>query len=438
MCIFFSEFFGDHDVVIYAIERLSRVRSIPKEFVDQMVAEAIALTDDGPVHPPLVAPADMPPDTQSFLDLSLRSADYILPLFDGEALASDDSLSLLREDFRGYPAGTPVLCRTTNRARMYTFFYGYQSQNATTSALKQYMPQEDGFRALLPKSLHEREDPALGDASASPEPTLAIEWGALALFVAKNLASAVISKIGTAAFTHALKAIGIEIDGVPGYFEKVYERFAEIVKEALSREDLEQIKSGTNTVMDRLKQYEQVKEEWILKQTWQKTTELVGRLPRHGPSATPLVLIVLGLELAVIQEFIKVSDGDPERVQRWRKNLSQRAEQFAKWALENHSALLSRRLAKISGITERKDPLIRWQFEDSGNGHWEQHVISGYQCIDIPGMRTLRENHAAYRARIEKETRAELQVVLDTVAEWQKLILPPKALRKGASRALPS
>lgn len=421
--IYFAEFYDKDNALIYAIDRLRALSYISPPDIDRLAIECVQAVARGPVRPPLMDSREMPTDAEKYLALSTLAADRLLPVLGNETITSRDSLGALADTFHGYPAGTPALRRVTNEAEMYHFFYGYTVKERRVHLDARYYPRDEAMLAALPESVIVFDDVIAETTSLEPRTSEAgaAIWSALAVFLAQNIASGIVSQIGAAAFTSALSALGIELSGVPGYFDEVYRRFAEILRLAFHEEARRKLNAGINEVQEKFADYHRVGEEWMLQQTWNKLTELLGEFRTLDVGVTPNLSITLGLYLALNQEFMKIAKS-PDVKERWRKNLLARTEEFINWLARNQTEILENRLGKITPIFERRNPLIHKLWADEATGHWEAHYMTGYQCIDLPGIQKLRDHRARHIEAVRQETTKELSPIAKIITEWKKLL----------------
>ena len=258
------------------------------------------------------------------------------PLIEGEAILSD-RFTYLTEDFDDLPAGTAILLRETNFARLIHVFEGVLITD----------------QGLVRTGLLRASDAE----PTAPQPLGGIATTILTTIL-KEAAGAIGSQVGAAIF----KAISAELFGDDT--EKLVESIRAAVKNEIVRNEIETLEGGLQAFMDYLiSDYLVRKSKMDLTSTKDRTDlfnaiqpysqslyQIMGRLIQDSVARKGLNTYMTGatLHITIFQELALVDPNalDPNDSS-YLETLRQRAAAFSNHISKTFNAILSDRLAQI-------------------------------------------------------------------------------------------
>jgi hypothetical protein len=394
------------------------------------------------------------------INLFREAVDRVSPLIDGEELLpGSDRCTLLKADFLGYPAGTPVLVRTTNLAAIH-YLYGY----AQVSASGRLTYLTDRPVPGAPASA-EGTAPALLGASTG------FDWAALLVKLAEGVAGGAGEKVG-GLIASALLGVLFPGSGQQFDYKQMLDDFARIVREANQLQTISEQKADLEKVirlnredyLPKKAQFARIEagltgDELAKARTEHKAT-LYGKEYLHAyvndlskvistlmttyekidytKPGLPACTLAMGVQLAIEQERAlqdpdaqddPMSSSDVDTI---RTSAPEYADHVERVAHAIFSDKLTERLNKISEVRNNPfcDPGVcksRYYFFDDETGYH-----SGYYeqvgCHDDPERRCA-DARTNYYNGIEAQTRKTLQQSLDwafsVVEPWRRLAKDP-------------
>jgi hypothetical protein len=154
----------------------------------------------------------------------------VSPLEPGEVLL-EDRISLLTEPFAEQPANTPVLRRTTNMAELFYFVDGIQVVDGAVVEVKPTDSEAD-------------EEPA---AESGKKSTPITSYLPTVPELAKNFGFGIASwaggMVGAAVFNAVMPG-----NGVPSYFDDVYQEVTKIVKQEIQKNTIDYMNGKVNGI----------------------------------------------------------------------------------------------------------------------------------------------------------------------------------------------
>lgn len=226
----FSRIQGDPSAYIAARLSAADIEADPSHFLDGDLGPSLVLAD----------PSQMAFTTDVEIEISARrrcavqTVEESFPLLDGETV-EEDFLTFLDQSLDELERGTPVLRRTTNMGVTYVFFPDFRITDANEVAY-----------TGLPAALLE---PALFvEPESEVMPRSAVFAGMAIESIALKLAEALLKgfggKVGALAWNQLFGG------GVPSFFGEVYQEIRRIVRDELTRHDMDLITARLNGVIE--------------------------------------------------------------------------------------------------------------------------------------------------------------------------------------------
>lgn len=304
-----------------------------------------------------------------FVQCALGNIEKRYPLLPGESVEKDFG-SYLTEPFLNFPAGTAVIKRTTNMADLY-----YVITNVEVDE------RGDLSRIEPPPRMPRAGGP---DGESLP--------AKLAMSVVTGMASAVGGAI-------ANYIIGqIFPPGVPSYFDKVYERMAELIGQGLQQDKIDSVNGALNTIRDHLQdEYAIARQQADIQDERDRTTlynllqkydsafisgpgGMIGTLQteKYAQPGFAVFLLAASLQLAIFQEMANVAPQKKDG--KWLKpnetsygkpktgTVAVTAQKYADYSDRTWPNIIQQRIKNIHAVEYEANKQIT-----GGDVYWELH-----------------------------------------------------------------
>lgn len=238
--------------------------------------------------------------------------------------------------------------------------------------------------------------------------------------------------------------------GDTDYFEQD-NRIRQLVKEELTKEEIDKINGELNGVADYMvKTYQPVKNEGTahnvllndhLLPQLQSVENSVGILKsdRYKEDGLAVFLIAASMVLSISQEMAYVDDvvDDPAK-SGYATSVSEYAKEYKKHANTVYNTLLNRRLGKISGIQAKAAPFVaNWYFNDGYTGKKYDSKVLVYFGTSPDGKKweklyegMVREQSSVTATARDRDFPASLGEPPKVIQAWDRLIGSPVKSKK--------
>ncbi len=364
------------------------------------------------------------------LKCMIEEVNDVAPLAKGEKVKKDgDVPAYLKESWRGFPANTVVLERSTNEATLY-FIY-------------EHLRLEDGELVEIPLS----EEIRLYNDFAYAAAATGLNWAAGAQSLAKGLAGLApppLNVIGAA----LLDLVFPSSNSIN--WDSVYQQFQQIVTQSLTQQTLDETRAKIGGVISWLNtQYLILKNDPNFPR--EKLQEELGRYDtimfvdvvsilmdeRWELGGFPNFLVAAGTHLGILQERALVSPGNPKE-SAFAGSVKARASQFVNHINQTIPKIINARIDQVSGLKVNKEtsyiayPAVittySYYFEDAKTGYRSPNIgnSSSTKSLEKDYKDRANEQRNLYIANLRTQTAAEVEGNAFPVRnDWQVLVTDP-------------
>ena len=345
----------------------------------------------------------------------------VYPIIEGEII-EEDFFSYLIDSYKDYPVGTAVLVRKTNYSEHY---YLFTDVKIVDGELITEQPESPGSARTASLSV------------TSTNGTGEVIAGFIGRQLAAGLVSGLASPIGVMIFQAVFGS------SVPSYFDEVYKKIREIVKEELSTMQIdlvdERINSAQtwarNTYLPR-KAMPGVEKNELYKMLDKYlnfiNTDAIGNLkmPRLREPGLQVFMVAAGVHLALFQEKALVDPltTDPKKSS-YAVTIQLTAEDYANHAESTFNSIITtrRNAIKFHYLPAEVHPDFeveeRWWWNDEYNG--EKSELFTKRSNQPPAEERARNSFNSYVKEVIDQLIKDLYYPLQTTEKWRMLIKNP-------------
>jgi hypothetical protein len=432
MIVLFTRYLGSGESLAYFQKKFGQVRKMTPALAFELALSAEASSYPGAPKIPVLGEDALPRLNDEHHKTAIGIADRAMPLLDGETLVEPDRLCVLADDIDGFKKGSLALKRVTNLSEA---LYFYPCASVVNGILyRQEVPDKLEERTLATIEGSRLESAPMAEFPVETATTPGI-GAMLAMWILEQIASNVVSQIGTFAIEAAFKLMG-----VPDPLKEVddtYERLAKLMRMQVREQFRQQVRIKLSA-FDRLRRDFQggMRTEEQLNKMYHEIRQITAWMENDErvPDRVVLLATVQAMYLAIMQERAEwYRLKDPERMKEFYRAFVNAAEQEARLLDRVYDEAIKARMYKISGLHNRFETEWPWGeyhivfFVDTVWEEWgEDRPPPGsdwtralYECAE-------RDQHGnCIRRRIAEKSRDAVKTLEGTMAAYQRGIRTP-------------
>jgi len=429
MIVLFTRYFGSDQPLGYFRRKYEQTRKMTPALAFELALSAEATSYPGAFEVPVLGQKAVPRHDDAHRKTAVGIADRAMPLLPGETLAEPDQLCVLAEDIKGFKKGSLALKRVTNLSEA---FYFYPCTTVVDGILfRQEAHDKLDERILATMETSRLESPPMAESAV--EATAGPGLGALlAVWILEQIASNIVSQIGTYAIEAAFNMLG-----VPDPLKEVddtYERLVKVLRMQVREQFRQQVRIKLSA-FDRLRRDFQsgARTEEQLNKMYHEIRELTAWMENdeRAPDRVVLLATVQAMYLAIMQERAEwYRNKNPELMKSFYRAFVNAAAAEAKVLDRVYDEAVKARMYKITGLHDRLE--IEWPWgedrivyyndtvwQELGEDlapHQSDWARAQFECLE-------RDEHGrCIRRRLTQKGQEASKVVSDNMAVHQRKI----------------